>query len=210
MEGFTSESPKQEKIYSRSRVKTIILREIPSSTIQNDQLPIVMRFLAEKQWMNILNLYHHEVQLGSPILWIQYFFLNTPINCLKFAQKLQKPQGKLDTDGSSSHRSSLPGTATIPTYNEFSTNKPHYESQTKNTKIWNYTIQHNPSNFWRFPYYPLQTCWSLPAFNRRGSDAALHSLLNRGNCSQPSELMVLVRACAHVMYMQLLLKRNVE
>ena len=150
MEGFTSESPKPEKIYSRSRVKPIILRETPSSTIQNGQLPIVMWFLAEKQWMNILDIYHHEVQLGCPILWIHYFFLNTPINWLqylKFAQKLQKRQGKLDTDGSSSHRSSLPGTATIPTYNEISTNKPHYKSQTtkKNGTI---PIQHNPSNFW--------------------------------------------------------------
>lgn len=136
------QSPKEEKIYGSSRAKTIILRETPSSTIQNDQLPIVMRFLAEKQWTNILDIYHHEVQLGSPIFWILFSKHSYQlVTVFQVRTEVEKSQGKLDTDGSSSHRSSLPGTATIPTYNEISTNKPHYEFQiTKTQKIGtNYT-----------------------------------------------------------------------
>ena len=60
------------------------------------------------------------------------------VTVFKVRIEVEKHQGKLDTDGSSSHRSSLPGTATLPTYNEI-TNNPLQIPNNKNTKIWNYT-----------------------------------------------------------------------
>ena len=150
----------------------------------------------------------NKVQLG--ILFHGYFFIKKllPIDDLKFAQKLKKRQGKNWTLMEVLHIIHLFQEQQLsqPTMKSVQTNPTTNPKQQKQKNLELYQSNIIQAIFGRFPYYPLQTCWCLPAFNRRGSDAALHSLLNQGNGSQPSELMVLVRACAHVMYMQLLLK----
>ena len=168
-----------------------------------------MWFLAEK------TMDEHSGHIPPIKFSLESYFMDTflikkllPIDDLKFAQKLKKRQGKNWTLMEVLHIIHLFQEQQLsqPTMKSVQTNPTTNPKQQKQKNLELYQSNIIQAIFGRFPYYPLQTCWCLPAFNRRGSDAALHSLLNQGNGSQPSELMVLVRACAHVMYMQLLLK----